>query len=219
MDRAMDRSWAGAGCQPGWKVSVAPDASESDGAPEDLAGADDAALVAACLGGRREAFDVIVRRNQRQIYQLCYRFVGNHEEASDLAQDVFLRAYRGLRGFKGNSALATWLYRIGVNVCLNRVSARARGPRVAALDAADDVDHRAEAADAMLVRGERAAEVRAAIARLPNKQRATLILRVYHDLPHDQIAGILGSSVGAVKANFFHALANLKKLLQAQSSS
>jgi len=63
------------------------------------------------------------------------------------------------------------------------------------------------------VRGERAAEVRAAILRLPPKQRATLILRVYHDLTHQEIAGILGSSVGAVKANFFHALANLRKLL------
>ena len=59
-----------------------------------------------------------------------------------------------------------------------------------------------------------AAQVRAAIAKLPRKQRATLVLRVYHDLPHDQIAGILGSSVGAVKANFFHALNNLKKLLR-----
>ena len=67
-----------------------------------------------------------------------------------------------------------------------------------------------------ILRGERAAEVRAAIARLPKKQRATLILRVYHELPHDQIAGILGSSVGAVKANFFHALANLKKLLNSK---
>jgi RNA polymerase sigma factor (sigma-70 family) len=79
------------------------------------------------------------------------------------------------------------------------------------------VDHRIERADTALLRGERAAEVRAAIARLPDKQRATLILRVYHDLPHDQIAGILGSSTGAVKANFFHALANLKKLLKASS--
>jgi DNA-directed RNA polymerase specialized sigma24 family protein len=65
------------------------------------------------------------------------------------------------------------------------------------------------------MRGERAERVRTAIARLPRKQRATLILRVYHELPHDQIAGILGSSVGATKANFFHALANLKRLLQA----
>ena len=66
--------------------------------------------------------------------------------------------------------------------------------------------------DAVL-RGERAGQVRAAIAKLPKKQRATLILRVYHELPHEEIAGILGSSVGAVKANFFHAVNNLKKLL------
>jgi len=191
-------------------MSVARDTSDEALPPEGLADAGDRALVEACLGGQREAFDVIVQRNQRQIYQVCYRFAGNHEDASDLAQDVFVRAYRGLAGFKGNSALATWLYRIAVNVCLNRASVKT--PRLAVL--ADQADTRIERADATLVRGERAAEVRAAIARLPNKQRATLILRVYHDLPHDQIAGILGSSVGAVKANFFHALANLKKLLQ-----
>ena len=193
-------------------MSVAQDATEEALPAEPLAEADDRALVEACLAGTREAFDVIVQRNQRQIYQLCYRFAGNHEDASDLAQDVFIRAYRGLAGFKGNSALATWLYRIAVNVCLNRASVKA--PKLSALSAADHVDHRVERADATLMRGERAAEVRAAIARLPNKQRATLILRVYHDLPHDQIAGILGTSVGAVKANFFHALANLKKLMQ-----
>ena len=189
---------------------MARDTSDEAPPPERLADAGDRELVEACLAGQREAFDVIVQRNQRQIYQVCYRFAGNHEDASDLAQDVFVRAYRGLAGFKGNSALATWLYRIAVNVCLNRASVKT--PALATL--ADQADTRVERADATIMRGERAAEVRAAIARLPNKQRATLILRVYHDLPHDQIAGILGSSVGAVKANFFHALANLKKLLQ-----
>jgi DNA-directed RNA polymerase specialized sigma24 family protein len=132
----------------------------------------DAELVESCLAGRRESFDVIVERHQRHVYQLCYRFVGNHEDASDLAQDVFIRAYRGLKNFP-----------------------------------------QAESAADAVLRGERAGQVRAAIARLPRKQRATLILRVYHELPHDQIAGILGSSVGAVKANFFHALNNLKKLM------
>jgi RNA polymerase sigma-70 factor (ECF subfamily) len=219
MESALGRLWRAAGIEHAWKLSVAPDASEDMDAPVDLTAATDLALVEACLAGRRDAFDLIVQRNQRQVYQLCYRFVGNHEEASDLAQDVFLRAYRGLRGFKGNAALATWLYRIAVNVCLNRVSATAKAPKLATIDAADPADHRAERADTMLVRGERAAEVRAAIARLPNKQRAALILRVYHELPHEQIAGILGSSVGAVKANFCHALANLKKLLQARASS
>jgi RNA polymerase sigma-70 factor (ECF subfamily) len=73
-----------------------------------------------------------------------------------------------------------------------------------------------EQADVTLERRETSALVRAAIAKLPRKQRATLILRAYHELPHEEIARILGSSVGAVKANFFHALANLKKVLQGE---
>src|SRR5206468_1558229 len=89
-----------------------------------LADVDEAALVDACLAGHPGAFDVIVERHRRAVYQLCHRFVGNHEDASDLSQDVFLRAYRGLKNFRGQSTLATWLYRIGVNVCLNRVSVK-----------------------------------------------------------------------------------------------
>lgn len=178
-------------------------------------GAEDRALVNACLGGRRDAFDVIVERHQRQVYQLCYRFAGNHEDASDLAQDVFIRAYRGLHSFKGQAAFSTWLYRIAVNVCLNRVGSRTH--KWATLDVAEQPDQREERADLRMLRSERAAAVRSAIARLPKKQRAALILRVYHDLPHHQIAAIVGTSVGAVKANFFHALANLKKLLSSRS--
>jgi RNA polymerase sigma-70 factor (ECF subfamily) len=177
-----------------------------------LEAADDRTLVDACLSGQRRAFDVIVQRHRQQVYQLCYRFVGNHEDASDLAQEVFVRAYRGLRGFKGRSSLKTWLYRIAVNVSLNRVSSKS--PQIEPLDRRDHVDPNVEDPLAALVREQRAMVVRTAIARLPNKQRATLILRVYQELPHDQIAAILGSSVGAVKANFFHALANLKRLLQ-----
>jgi RNA polymerase sigma-70 factor (ECF subfamily) len=169
------------------------------------------ALVAACLEGQAGAFDLIVERNRRSVYQLCYRFVGNHEDASDLSQDVFLRAYRGLHNFRGQSSIATWLYRIGVNVCLNRVSAKTL-PREP-LDEQQHVDSRAESASDRLLRHERAGQVRAAIATLPRKQRATLILRMYHELSHQEIASVLGSSVGAVKANFFHALGNLKKRL------
>jgi len=183
------------------------------GARADVAFGDlnETALVQACLAGRSGAFDVIVERHRRAVYQLCYRFVSNHEDASDLAQDVFLRAYRGLRGFRGTSSLATWLYRIGVNVCLNRVSVKAL--QTESIDEQQHVDARAESAPERMLRGERAARVRAAIAQLPRKQRATLILRIYHEMSHQEIAAVLGSSVGAVKANFFHALGNLKKRL------
>jgi RNA polymerase sigma-70 factor, ECF subfamily len=171
---------------------------------------DDRALVEACLAGRPGAFDLIVERHRRAVYRLCYRFVNNQEDASDLSQDVFLRAYRGLKTFRAQSSLATWLYRIGVNVCLNRVSVR-----TPPLERIDDqpVEDRAESPSDRVLRIERSAFVRAAIAQLPPKQRATLILRMYHEMSHQEIADVLGGSVGAVKANFFHALGNLKKMI------
>jgi RNA polymerase sigma-70 factor (ECF subfamily) len=178
---------------------------------EDL---DERALVDACLADQPGAFDLVVERHRRSVYQLCYRFVGNHEDASDLSQDVFVRAFRGLRRFRGQSSIATWLYRIGVNECLNRVSAKTTlGKLTEPIDERQFVDAGAESASDRMLKEERAAHVRAAIAQLPPTQRATLILRTYHDLSHQEIADMLGSSVGAVKANFFHALANLKKLL------
>ena len=109
----------------GWVV-------EHDGMSEaaepaaDLATLDDRALVQASLAGRREAFDELVVRHRRAVYRLCYRFVGNHEDATDLAQETFLRAYRALGTFKGDSAVGTWLHRIAVNLSLNAVAGRAR---------------------------------------------------------------------------------------------
>lgn len=171
----------------------------------------DAELVEAARGGDRAAFEALVERHQRQVYQLCYRFVGNHEDASELAQDAFVRAYRSLAKFEGQAQFSTWLHRITVNVCLNRLALKTH-PQTP-LGPIEAFPGHEEAADAALLRGERAAQVRAAIAQLPKKQRATLILRVYHDLPHEEIAGILGGSVSSAKANFFHALGNLRKLL------
>ena len=178
----------------------------------DLECADDRTLVAAFRAGRREAFDVIVERHRRHVYQLCFRFAGNHEDASDLAQDVFVRAFKGLRNFKNESALSTWLYRVSVNTCLNRV--QAKKPETEPIEASQHVDHRSVDPVREIERGERAVQVRRAIRRLPPKQRATLVLRMYQELSHEEIARILGSSVGAVKANFFHALGNLKRLLK-----
>jgi RNA polymerase sigma-70 factor (ECF subfamily) len=138
--------------------------------------------------------------------------VGNHEDASDLAQDVFVRAFKGLRQFKGQSSLGTWLYRVGVNACLNRLATKR--VETEPIDSSQHVDRRGLDPLEGVLRGERAAAVRVAIERLPPKQRATLVLRVYQELTHEEIANVLGSSVGAVKANFFHALGNLKRLLK-----
>jgi RNA polymerase sigma-70 factor (ECF subfamily) len=173
--------------------------------------ATDEELVRACLGGDRAAFDRLVSRHQREVYRLCYRFVANHEDAAELAQDAFVRAYRALAKFEGSAAFSTWLHRITVNVCLNRLALKR--PRHETLDEARPYEAAMEQADAAVIRDERARRIRAAIARLPEKQRVTLILRTYHELSHEQISRIMGNSVGAAKANLFHALANLKKLL------
>ena len=184
-------------------------------APIALDAADDRALVAAFVGGRREAFDEIVRRHRRPVYMLCFRFVSHHEDAADLAQDVFVRAFKGLGRFKHDSSLSTWLYRITVNTCLNR--AAVRRPETEPIDStvAAHVDVRAVNPMEAVVQRERAVAVRRAIRQLPPRQRATLILRIYQDLSHEEIARVLGSTVGAAKTNFFHALQNLRRVLSA----
>ena len=204
-------AWPAGGRQRDWTLTVVPSTDDDPALRAPLAELSDRRLVELCLAGRVEAFDAVVERHQRSVYQLCFRFARRHEDAADLTQEVFLRAYRGLRRFRGDASLATWLYRIGVNVCLNHVSAK-RAPETA-LDDAPALPAAGDDPASAFAKARESARVRRAVARLPPKQRATLILRVYQDLPHREIAAALGTTVGAVKANFFHALGNLKRLL------
>jgi len=171
----------------------------------------DRELVTACQRGEREAFDELMERYQRDIYRLCFRYVGNPEDAGDMAQETFIRAYKAIGRFRGQSAFSTWLYRIGVNACLNFRSAR----RPAAAELPAELPDRGASTLVRLEEEERARELRKAVSELPDRQRATLILKVFHELTHQEVAEILGSSVGTVKANLFHALANLRKRLGA----
>src|SRR6476661_9776383 len=135
--------------RPEWKLTVAGSAAQPSS--RSLVEAPDETLVAACVAGDRDAFDVIVERHRRQVYLLCYRFVGNHEDASDLSQDVFVRAYKGLQRFRGQSSLGTWIYRIGVNVCLNRVSVKR--PINEPIEKHQHVDDRNESPSDRMLRG------------------------------------------------------------------
>ncbi|HUG53123.1 MAG TPA: sigma-70 family RNA polymerase sigma factor [Vicinamibacteria bacterium] len=170
---------------------------------------DDRQAVEAWRRGDREAFDRLVERYQRDVYRLCYRYVNNHHDASDLAQEAFLKAFRAMGSFRGDSAFSTWLYRIAVNTCLNFRSAR----RLPSTELDDNIADRSRGVADRMEEDELSAKVRDAVSRLPEKQRATLILKVYQDLTHEEVARILGSSVGTVKANLFHALGNLRKAL------
>jgi RNA polymerase sigma-70 factor (ECF subfamily) len=186
----------------------------SSSAPRGEAGLErdaERAAVAACRRGEREAFDVLVARYQRPIYRLCYRYVNNHEDANDLAQDAFLKAWRAISSFRGESAFSTWLYRIAVNACLNHRALK----RPLTQELPEVLVDPRPGADAEAERGDDLRRVRAAVSRLPDRQRATLILKIYHDLTHEEVAEILGSSVGTVKANLFHAVANLRRQMGA----
>ena len=190
-----------------WLLAASP-------APAMITTMTDEALVEASLAGATQAFDELVTRHRRAVYHVCYRFVNNHEDAADLTQDTFVRAWKALASFRGQARFSTWVHRIAVNVSLNQVSLKT--PRGEAVDFDTMADTREPAPGHSLVVAERQAMVRAAVAALPPRQRAALILRTYHDLSHREVAAIVGTSVGAVKANVFHALANLRKRLGSQ---
>ncbi len=170
---------------------------------------DDREAILACQAGDRAAFDGLVERHQRAIYRLCFRYVNNHEDASDLAQDSFVKAYKAIGRFRGDSTFSTWLYRIAVNTCINFRAAR----RMALEELSETLADPGKPVVQRMQDRQRSEQVREAVTRLPEKQRATLILKVYHDLTHEEVASILGSSVGTVKANLFHAMGNLRKML------
>jgi RNA polymerase sigma-70 factor (ECF subfamily) len=190
---------------------VARAAGERTPAADTRAYSEEREAIAACLAGDRDAFGLLVERHQRGVYRLCYRYLNNHEDASDLAQETFIKAYRALGRFRGESSFATWLFRIAVNACLNFRAARGREAEELPEALADTGPSVAE----RLVFRQQANRVQEAVGRLPPKQRATLILKVYHEMSHEQVAGVLGTTVGTVKANLFHALGNLRKLLGA----
>jgi len=171
---------------------------------------EDDEAIQAFRAGDQASFDRLVVKYRGQVYRICYRFTGNHHDADDLAQDVFLRAYRGLPKYKGQSRFLTWLYRIAVNTCLNWASTR----KSTTEPLPENLPDRAPGQLERLSRSERSRTVREALAHLPEKQRITLVLRAYHGLSHREISELLGKSVGTTKANFFFALRNLRKVLE-----
>jgi RNA polymerase sigma-70 factor (ECF subfamily) len=167
-------------------------------------------IIDRCLAGDEGAFDHLVRKYQRDVYQLAYRITRNGEDAKDLAQDAFVQAYRSLKGFQRKSGFYTWLYRITVNLCLNHLKGAAR---VDPAEVDERVPDAREDALDVLTRDERDHAVARAIAGLPPQQRATLTLRVHQGLSHKEIAEVLDCSEGTAKANYFHAVRGLQARL------
>jgi RNA polymerase sigma-70 factor (ECF subfamily) len=165
-------------------------------------------LVPGLRAGRREAFEALVDRTYQTIYRLAMRMLGHPEEARDIVQQAFLRAYQALPRYRGQASPATWLYRIAVNLCLDHQKARLpQGPLEEGL-----LDGNPSPLEASLTR-ESARRLARLVMNLPPRQKATLILRIYHDLTFAEIAEVLGSPLGTVKANYHHALLRVREEL------
>ncbi|HOJ04802.1 MAG TPA: sigma-70 family RNA polymerase sigma factor [Bacteroidota bacterium] len=178
---------------------------------EQMTQSDDERIIEACRHGDRRAFNELVRGNQQRVYRVVRRIVQDPDDAMDITQDVFVRAYQGLDGFRGGSKIFTWLYRIAVNLSINHVkSGRVR--RFFRFDREDGeyVDH-APGIHEGLEREEIRRSIERAIAALPAKQRAVFVLRYYEELPYEDIAGMLGTSVGGLKANYHHAMKKIEE--------
>lgn len=168
-------------------------------------------LIDRTLEGKHEAFDLLVKRYSGSIYALAYRMLRNHDDASDICQDVFLKAYEALKSFRKKSSFHTWLYRIATNSCINHLRKHSAQHHVEfanyhAVQEADTLD--------ALYRMELQDVVNEAIERLPEKQKATVMLRVCEGMSHREVSKILKCSVGTAKANYFHAIRNLRRFMK-----
>ena len=172
----------------------------------------DGELVRRVQKGDRRAFDLLFLRYQHKIQGLVGRYVHAPEEVEDVVQEAFIKAYRALPRFRGESAFYTWLYRIAVNTSKNHLVSRARRPQGVDLDASDG--DAAEVADALkdtedpegaLRRDELEAVVNHAIGELPEDLRAALTLREFDGLSYEQIAVVMDCPVGTVRSRIFRA--------------
>lgn len=180
-------------------------------------GRSDEQLVEACLGGEVAAFDILVDRWQRKIRGAVYRVVRSEEEAQDICQEAFLKAYRGLSSFKGEARFSSWLYQIAINLSRDRLRRRKTRNWVSL----DDLDEAPPPGSPRVpAEGERwvqALEIREQLARavaaLPEEQREAVILKEYQGLTFPEIAEIQGVPVSTVKTRLYRGLSVLRERL------
>jgi RNA polymerase sigma-70 factor (ECF subfamily) len=181
----------------------------------------DAELVARVQRGDKRAFDLLVLKYQRKIMRLLSRMIRDPSEIEDVAQEAFVKAYRALPQFRGESAFYTWLYRIAINTAKNHLVARGRRPPDSDVSAEDaefyDGDHALkdiESPERALLRDEIEATVHRSIQQLPEDLRTALTLREFDGLSYEDIASVMQCPVGTVRSRIFRAREAIDKALQ-----
>jgi RNA polymerase sigma-70 factor (ECF subfamily) len=186
--------------------------ADSQSAPRSAATIDtDADAVRKAQAGDVDAFGAMYRAHAPAVYTLCRRMVHSEQEARDLVQDIFVRAWEKLATFRGESALGTWLHRLGVNVILEHLRVSRRDALRFVDDVADDVPARGSAA----ARTDAAIDVAAALDRMPNGSRVVLVLHDIEGYSHDEIAALTGIAPGTSRAQLWRARRHLARILGA----
>ena len=178
----------------------------------------DEELVARSRGGDLDSFNQLVLRWERPIYALAYRVIGREEDARDVAQETFLRAFRALSGFKGQAKFSSWLYRITLNLCRDWIRRERRAPVAQAPDGVDLIELASEAEpvesiEDLVARRELGRAVAKAMAMLPEEQRTAIVLKEYHGLTFQEIADLLDCPLSTVKTRLYQGLGVLRKQL------
>lgn len=180
----------------------------------------DKELAEKAKAGDQSAFEQLVIENQNKVYSLALRLVNDREEAADLAQEAFVKAWQGLSSFQGESSFATWVYRLTTNVCIDHLRKKKRRKGVEpSVSLNDEESGWAEPADResdpqlLLERSERGKALARALARLPDWQRRTLVLRELSGLSYQEIGDALDIDLGTVKSRIARARLSLRKIL------
>ena len=198
---------------PGLKAPTA----DRTGRPSYMASTDEE-LVARSMGGDLDSFNQLVLRWERPIYALAYRVIGREEDARDVAQETFLRAFRALGGFKGQAKFSSWLYRITLNLCRDWIRRERRAPIALVPEGVDLIELASEAEPAetiedLVSRRELGRAVARAMATLPDEQRTAIVLKEYHGLTFQEIAELLDCPLSTVKTRLYQGLTVLRRQL------
>jgi RNA polymerase sigma-70 factor (ECF subfamily) len=178
----------------------------------------DEELVARSIGGDADSFNQLILRWERPIYALAYRTIGREEDARDVCQETFLRAFRALPGFRGQSKFSSWLYRIALNLCRDWMR-RERRASIAQMPADVDLVELAasrepsESIEDLVTRRDLTRAVERVMARLPEEQRTAIILKEFHGLTFQEIADLMGCPLSTVKTRLYQGLTVLRREL------
>jgi RNA polymerase sigma-70 factor (ECF subfamily) len=181
----------------------------------------DEELVTRSQTGDSDSFNQLILRWERPIYALAYRVIGREEDARDVCQETFLRAYRALPGFKGEAKFSSWLYSITLNLCRDWIRKQRRAPVSQMPEDVDLLEMAAatgptESIEDLAARRELTAVVAEAMALLPAEQRTAIILKEYHGMTFQEIADLQGCPLSTVKTRLYQGLSVLRRHLEQQ---